>query len=166
VFGILLIVVCIADLRTRRIPNVLVACVGLGGLVYSVVAAPWLAGAARAGAAFAVGLALWVPFYLLRLIGAGDVKFFAAACTWLGVVPALQAAVLAALVGAGLAVVWMVAKDGWRVAVSRAVLSVRRPAVLRPATRAGDGPRAARMPYGVAMAAGLALSAWVPQLAR
>jgi len=167
VFGALLLVVCLSDLRTRRIPNVLVAGVALSGLVYSaVVVAPLLPGLARAAGACAVGLALWLPFYLLRLIGAGDVKFFAAASTWLGVGHALQAALLAALAGAVLAVIWMGVTGGWRAALTRAVITIQGPASMRPGLRAAEIPGAARIPYGVAMAAGVALSAWIPQLAR
>jgi prepilin peptidase CpaA len=165
-FAALLIAVCATDLRTRRIPNPLVACVAIGGAIYSAAAAPLLPGIVRAGAAFAVGLAVWFPFYLGRLIGAGDVKFFAAGSTWLGVVPALQAALLAALIGAALAVLWMVMSEGWRSALRRAAFSMQQRLTMRGRRGASDQPPAARMPYGLAMAGGLALSAWLPQLAR
>jgi prepilin peptidase CpaA len=78
---------------------------------------------------------MWLPFYLVRVLGAGDVKFFAAASTWLGASSAVLAALLAALCGAVLSVAWIIAR--------------RRPAA-RP------------LPYAIAMAVGLGLSAWLP----
>jgi prepilin peptidase CpaA len=161
VFGALLVVVCVADLRTRRIPNAVVACVCVCGVVYSLTTGPWLVAAERAFGGLAVGLILWLPFYLLRLIGAGDVKFFAAGATWLGIMPAMQAAVLSALVGAALAVIWIGVTAGWRSALTRILLSARRPLQPPPA---GAEQGAIRLPYGVAMAAGLAIAGWLPRL--
>ena len=161
VFGGLLAAVCVADLRTRRIPNAVVACVALCGGLYSLSIGRLPTGAERALGGLGIGLVLWLPFYLLRLIGAGDVKFFAAASTWLGVIPAMQAAVLSALVGAVLAVTWMVAAGGWRLAASRIALSVTRP--LHPPPP-GPAQPSSRVPYGVAMAAGLAIAGWLPRV--
>lgn len=164
-FGTLLVAACVWDLRTRRVPNGLVVCIAVSGLAYSVAVAAGAGGLLRALGGLAIGLAMWVPFYLLRLIGAGDVKFFAAASTWLGAATALRAGWLAALFGAALALTWMVRAEGWRLAWTRTALSLRRP--LRASVPAGGGqglPVTQRVPYAVAMAAGLAGAAWLPHL--
>ncbi len=167
-FGALLLAACVSDLRTRRIPNALVGGILLLGLSFSVMGAPWPSSGLRAIAALGVGFVIWVPFYSLRLIGAGDVKFFAAASTWLGVSSAVQAALLSALFGALLSVIWMAATGGWRLVPMRIVSTWRQPLAVADRTRTpGSGPAPAhRMPYGVAMAAGLAASVWLVPMAR
>ncbi|HEX5437018.1 MAG TPA: A24 family peptidase [Gemmatimonadaceae bacterium] len=169
VFLLLLLWACATDLRSRRIPNELVLCTALLGVVFSVVRQPALHGLVQSLVGLAVGLAIWFPFYLLKMIGAGDVKFFAAAAAWLGAVGALQAAFLSALFGAALAILWMVGSGGWRLAAMRLTRLVIAPVLSQwrtVATRPAPPPRKLRMPYGVAMAAGLAVAAWFPALLR
>ena len=160
VFASLMVAGCVSDLRTRRIPNVLVACIAVGGVVYSLVEAPSRVGLIRAASGLGIGLLVWLPFYLVRAIGAGDVKFFAAASAWLGVRSTLQAAAVTALVGAVLALVWMVRTDGWRHVITRAALSLHQ--TLSPAADRGLTAPPRPLPYGVAMAVGLAIAAWLP----
>jgi prepilin peptidase CpaA len=76
-------VACATDLARRRIPNVLTFGSALAGLVWH----GWadgLGGAGWAAAGWAVGIALLLPLYLLRSLGAGDVKLIAAFGAWLG----------------------------------------------------------------------------------
>jgi prepilin peptidase CpaA len=72
------------DLRTQRIPNALSATAALLGLIaqISLNGAPGLL-SALAGAA--IGLGMFLPFYLLRAVGAGDVKAMATVGIFLGV---------------------------------------------------------------------------------
>jgi prepilin peptidase CpaA len=135
-FVAMLAAAAVSDARTRRIPNALVAAIALLGVAVAVVAAPWPAGLERAALGALTGLALWLPFHLLGWMGAGDVKLFAAASVWLGPAAAVRAALLTALLGGVLALGWA----AW--------LRVRR----------GEGER--RLPYGIAMAAALAVAAW------
>ena len=91
------------DIRTRRIPNALTfgsACVafafflasaGVPGFVLSV--AGWL-----------FGLALFLPFFLLGGMGAGDVKLLAAFGAWLGPSDVFWVAIYGGLAGGVLAV--------------------------------------------------------------
>jgi len=95
----------------------------------------------------ATGLVVWLPFWVLGMLGAGDVKFFAAAAAWLGPRLALYAALLSALLGAVLALGWLFAR------VNR-----------REPDGAAAPKRLDTIPYGVAMAAGLAINAWFPHL--
>jgi len=95
----------------------------------------------------ATGLVVWLPFWALGMLGAGDVKFFAAAAAWLGPRLALYAALLSALLGAMLALGWLFARAYRHEPGSSAALQ-----------------RVDTIPYGVAMAAGLAINAWYPHL--
>lgn len=75
--------VALIDLRTQRIPNALSATAALLGLIaqVSLNGAPGLL-SALAGAA--IGLGMLLPFYLLRAVGAGDVKAMATVGIFLG----------------------------------------------------------------------------------
>jgi prepilin peptidase CpaA len=77
------VVACVTDLASRRVPNVLTFGSALTGLAWHA----WVGGVAGAGwsvAGWAVGLAVLMPLYLLRTLGAGDVKLLAAFGAWLG----------------------------------------------------------------------------------
>jgi prepilin peptidase CpaA len=147
----------VCDLAARRIPNVLVfplAALGItvGGLTRGVAGAGW------ATACLALGLAIWLPFYLVRAMGAGDVKLFAAAAAWLTPGAVLDAALLSALVGGILGVVWFVRTHGARFAAVRLAHAAHQPRILREPLPAASP--AARVPYGVAMVASLLFTAW------
>src|SRR5690349_18095821 len=115
-YALLLILGAVSDVRARRIPNLLnLALVGVG-FVYAMLASgngSHMVGWAVAGVG--TGFLVWLPFYLLGMLGAGDVKFFAGASAWLGPQVALSAAALAAISGGVLALLWMV----WSAIASR-----------------------------------------------
>ena len=67
----------IFDLRWKRIPNWLVLVTVLTALVWHTVMGGW-AGLWMSVAGLLVGTAILLPFFLLRGLGAGDVKFFGA----------------------------------------------------------------------------------------
>lgn len=163
----LLVAAIATDLRERRIPNRLV---GLGlalaaGLhaVAMVWSQPSLSGSTwwspLAGAV--AGLALLMPLHLLRACGAGDVKLMAMVGAFVGIDTA-PAAVLYTFVAGGLLSVLFLMSRG--VAV-RAAANLR---VMLAPRRHGAGASfqplrdtAARLPYGVAIAAGtLAALRW------
>lgn len=92
------------DFRSHRIPNLLTgvgvvlgmgyqAFLGGGGWVNS------LGGAA-------IGFVVLMPFYLLRAMGAGDVKLMAMVGAWLGPVDVLGAALGTFLAGGAMAVIY------------------------------------------------------------
>lgn len=109
---LLLIVACVNDIRARRIPNSLVLTVLALGVLVSTASDPVGPGLIRALGGASVGLVVWLPGWLLRMMGAGDVKLFAAAGAWLGPLGALNAALFAAVAGGILAFVWMFAVRG------------------------------------------------------
>jgi len=161
VFSVLLVIACVTDVRWRRIPNVLVLTLALTGLAYSVWIDPWFPGLGRAAGGLALGFGIWIAFFVIGAIGAGDVKLFAAAGTWLGPAATWRAALVAAAIGGLLAVLMLLrerrTRDGFeKVMVS---LSSRSLSVLTPDPAI---PRKRQLPYGVALACGALIVAWIP----
>jgi len=146
----------LTDLRTRRVPNVLVAAGAAAGLAANV----WSSGAAgvsRSIAGAAVGFAVFLPFYLLRGMGAGDVKLMGALGACLGALAILQTALVAAFAGAALAVA-VAARSGL---LARTLANTGR--LLGSWMRRGprvsmemslDNPKALKIPYALPIAAG------------
>jgi len=91
------------DLRRREIPNVLTAAFAVGGLVYNG-AASGLAGLGQAAMGAAAGMLPMLVMYMLRGLGGGDVKWFAAFGAWSGAAAAWQLVVYSVLCAGGIAV--------------------------------------------------------------
>jgi len=162
VVGTVLILACISDLRTRRIPNVLTLSAIAGALLFhaltgGVSAAGWsLAGCV-------VGAALFFPMFALRGMGAGDVKLLAAVGAWLGpsqvVLVALAASVAGGLIAIAVALaygylrtavrnVWMLLMH-WRVMGVRPVHEVTL-----------EGARGPRLAYAFPISIGTLVTLW------
>jgi prepilin peptidase CpaA len=152
----------VVDARERRIPNVIVGALLVCGLLFSLARTPYLPGVVRGMEGVLVGLVIWFPSYLLRLLGPGDVKLFAAASAWLGPLGAVEAAVLSALVGGLLALGWMLRFRGvGGTAASLVAARIDPRSLIRPEMPA---ERRQRLPYGVAMSVGCAIAGWHPHL--
>ena len=154
----LLTLACVSDWRTRRIPNQVVAVLAVCGLILAITTKSWVAGVTHAGAGGAVGLAIWLPFYALRTLGAGDVKLFAAASTYLGPHAAVEGALYTALYGGVIAFVFMIIQSGWTSTLLRVSHSIQQPALLRNEPTS----RLRRLPYAFAIMAGVLTAAWWP----
>ncbi|MGH7461986.1 MAG: A24 family peptidase [Longimicrobiales bacterium] len=150
---------CVSDLQTRRIPNSLVLVIAALGIARALVVQPWPDGAIASLAGLGVGLALWLPFWFLRMLGAGDVKYFAAGAAWLGAGGAVEGALLAAFAGGVVSLGLMIFRHGMAFTAMRLVHGWWQPAGLRNEPH-NDAAR--RVPYALAMAAGLLLAAWRP----
>ena len=128
------------DLRQRRIPNRLLLGMAGAGLVLS--ALPQGPGLVRALAGGLCAGAAFLPLYLLRQMGGGDLKLMATAGLLVGMprVPALCLSV--AMAGGLLALLWR-----WHT---------------RRLPKHPTPPAAARMPYAVAVALGGATHGLLP----
>jgi prepilin peptidase CpaA len=152
-FSMLLLVACVTDVRERRIPNLisgLLLMLGLG----SALVTGGLSGLAWGLLSAAAGLLVWLPFYVAGRLGAGDVKLFAAAASGLSPLAVVDAAFLAAFAGGLLALLWMMAESGVAAGLLRAAHAAR----YQEALVADPGDRRRKLPYGVAMGVGLALT--------
>jgi prepilin peptidase CpaA len=162
-FTLLLASACASDLRFRRIPNRLVAAIAMGGVVYTLATLPPLVALTHMLGGGALGLALWLPFWGMRVLGAGDVKLAAAAGVWLGVVGVLEAALVGAAVG-GVLAFWALARHGGVTAGAARfgawMVASRATGTILPELT----PKERRIPYGIAIAAGALAAAWVPGL--
>lgn len=156
-------VVAVADTLTRRIPNVLTVPAAAVAVILSI-AAHGMAGAITSGAGLLVGLALFLPFYLLGGFGAGDVKALAAVGAFVGPRGALVATICTLLVGAVAALFVLLMTGGvaalrsmlGRWALTGYIMNATGKAALISAPE-GDAARR-RFPYGIAIACGTAAS--------
>jgi prepilin peptidase CpaA len=151
---------CWHDFRHRRIPNALVAA-GLGVAFLFHALAPTGLGMEQALYGAAVGFAALFPLYLLRVMGAGDVKLLAMTGAFFGPHEAFSVVLLTLAAGGVLAVAWAVKSR----ALAQMAHSVRLVFHIYIAKMAGVtgiafDPRhqsAARMPYSFAIALGTAV---------
>jgi prepilin peptidase CpaA len=165
-----------SDVRSRRVPNVLVLTgigVALAAHVASgVLAGHWLAGGAwwSPMAGLITGFGLLLPLHLLRAMGAGDVKLLAMVGTFVGPATVVSAFVYTLLAGGLLSLVFMLGKG-----VAAQTVNNLRYLLTDWGQRAGTGQgmrlaplagTAARLPYAVAISLGTAAALAWPLLGR
>ncbi|WP_434718326.1 prepilin peptidase [Paraburkholderia sp. A1BS-2L] len=156
------------DLRTRRIPNWLI----LSALALAIAVQGHLHGASGGSSRWVLGMltggGLFFPLYLLRGMGAGDVKLMAAVGAFVEPGVALQIAVFTCVIGG----VWALAAIVMRGTLKSAGENVLEIVLSSVGPSGGDvnvgkSARAASvgsLPYGVAIALGtlgvMMLNAW------
>jgi prepilin peptidase CpaA len=144
----------INDLASRRIPNLLL----LSGLVVALVLhaisphpGPALLSCV---AGMLTGLLIFLPFYLVRGMAAGDVKMLATIGAFTGAGDVFNIAILTWCAGGVMAIAVLVFRGWLRQALAN-VWGIFRPILLQlPATPATMRPSTGSIPYGVAIAAG------------
>ncbi len=161
VFSVLLVIACVTDVRWRRIPNVLVLTLALTGFAFSVWIDPWLVGLGRAMGGLSLGFGIWIVFYVIGAIGAGDVKLFAAAGAWLGPAATWRAALVGAAVGGALAIAMLLRERRARQGLENVMTSITTRSLAGLAAAPGTS-NSRQLPYGVALACGALVVAWVP----
>ena len=150
----------VKDLESRRIPNRLLAAGMAGALVLHLLSPQPVAGLLAWLGGAATGLAIFLPFYLVRGMAAGDVKMMAVVGAFAGPGDALRIAILAWCAGGVMALAVVLFKGRLRMVLGN-LWAILRPALLRlprgstPAIGSvGGRPSAGAIPYGVAIAAG------------
>jgi prepilin peptidase CpaA len=150
------------DVRSRRVPNVLTAALLVTGLLASAlhIGAPSLLSSALG---VLVGLVIWLPFWLMGMLGAGDVKFFAAACAWLGPSLAWRSSLAVALLGGVMAAAMMARQKGVKATAEFGAFGASNPGVMVRQARGEAMTTSARsFPYAVPMALVLAAAMFAP----
>jgi prepilin peptidase CpaA len=154
-------VACWTDLRTRRIPNLLTLCAAAAGFAFHCL--PGGNGPLSALAGWLAGVLLFSPLFLLRGMGAGDLKLLGALGAWLGPAMAVWIGVWSAVAGGVLAVV-VALLHGYAGHAFRNVwllLTHWRASGIRPLDALtldkGAGPRLA---YAVPLMVGLMVALW------
>ncbi len=150
----------VCDYRTHRIPNWLVLSGALFGVIYNTALPPSphdnilfpLAG-------LGLGLLLFLPLYLMRAMGAGDVKLLAMVGALLGPGEAFHAALASVVVGSVLSILFVLVRGTAR-RMYYNLVSLFQLALLgalagsAPSLRITAGASAGKLPYGVAIAIG------------
>ncbi|HXD42258.1 MAG TPA: A24 family peptidase [Ramlibacter sp.] len=156
----LLVAAAVIDYRSYRIPNWLTA----GGMLLGLACAALLPSPDHAGflwafGGLAVGFAVLLPLYVLRILGAGDVKLMAMAGAFLGAIGTLYA-ILFTFTAAGVLAVALALSHG---ALMRMLGNVKNFVQFMTFSVMGGVRRAApieaeasigRMPYGISVATG------------
>lgn len=151
---LMVVAAAINDLVSRRIPNLLLLSGFLAAsLLHALSPEPGQAlFAGFAGAA--VGLLIFLPFYLVRGMAAGDVKMMATVGAFTGPAAVLHIAILAWCAGGVMAVGYIVCKGRLKPVLASLWSVVRQNALRLPAVPMEAHASAGSMPYGVAIAAG------------
>ena len=149
-----------SDLRCAKIPNWLTYSAMAGGLLLHTTQ-HGLSGLSQSAGGLLMGIALFLAFYLLGGMGAGDVKFMGAVGSWLGLSGVLSAAVVTTLLGGAYAVATAIRHWGIGTGVRR-ILSPSLAWALTGRLRLALAPPETqpKLRYGVAIAIGTAVAQW------
>jgi prepilin peptidase CpaA len=155
--SIVLVVAAVIDGRTLKVPNRLTFPFALLGL--AVAAIPGGLGLLASVQGLLLGLALLLPLYAVGGMGAGDVKLLAGVGAWVGPSVLMPAFIVAAIVGAVMALAMMALSGRFlgHLAQVRTIVgewvAIRNPAVLSEIA-ASRKPRMKLLPYGIPIAIG------------
>lgn len=154
--ALLVIAAGTADVLTRRIPNWLVAAGAIAGFSLQCGLSGW-AGAKASALGFALGLAIFMPLFLLRGMGGGDVKLMAAVGAIAGPANTFVIFILTAILGGVSALGLLLWKGGLGRALRNCAIILREVAHLRApyernAELSLDHAASPRLPYAVPIA--------------
>ncbi len=152
----------LTDIRSHRIPNVL----SLGGMALGLALQFWTQGAAGMLAGLGgigIGLLIFIPFYALGGMAAGDVKLMGAVGAFLGPVETLLAVAFTLMAGGVLAFFVLVIRNGALdflrryLSIAHCLLVTGRISYIPPAQ--GEAAMT-RFPYALAILTGTAAALW------
>ena len=163
IVGVVLTLACIADLRTRRIPNVLTLSAAVLAVAYHAATGGWAAVGSSVGG-WLLGVALFFPMFALRGMGAGDVKLLAAVGAWLGPTEVAFVALATSIAGGVLAIGVALFHGYLKKALTnvRTLLTYWRLAGIRPLPEVTlEGTEGPRLAYAVPVAIGTVVTLWL-----
>jgi prepilin peptidase CpaA len=169
--GILVAIAAYTDIRYRRIPNWLVLTGIIVGFTWNALSGGMWPGLLRAGEGLGLGFALLIPFYLIRALGAGDVKLLAAIGAIIGPGNVFWIFILTGIIGGIAGLVVAVLKNrvghtlfnvGW---ILGDLLHFKAPYKSSPELDVTTN-KGMRLPYGAVMAAGAAFFILMTQYGR
>lgn len=146
------------DAYSRRIPNLLVVAGFLAGLGLNIWLAGWV-GAQQSLMGFGLAVLVYVPLFILRAMGGGDVKLMAAAGAIVGPGDWFTLFILASIAGGVIAIGMLLTRSAFGPAFDNVRHIVKELAHFRAPYRSNAAldvasPKALTMPHGVAILAG------------
>jgi prepilin peptidase CpaA len=160
---VLVLLACVPDVRTRRIPNTLTFGAALAAVVFHVVTSGW-PGLRDSVAGWLLGAALFFPIFALRGMGAGDVKLLAAVGAWLGPAQVVWVALITSMAGGILGLAVALA-HGYASTAFRnigALIGYWRLVGPRPLpTVTLEGSRGPRLAYAIPISIGTMVTLWL-----
>jgi len=167
VLALVVIVAAIYDVRFRRIPNWLVLAGLVLGIGLNTLLFEW-SGLRHSLFGLGLGFLIYFPLYLLRGMGAGDVKLMAAigsivgAANWLGIF------LITAVLGGLIAIILLLFRGRLRNSLWNVAFLVQRLSTLKaPYAREEldiSSPKSMKLPHGLVIACGSLLflaAAWI-----
>ncbi|MEQ1897737.1 MAG: prepilin peptidase [Vicinamibacterales bacterium] len=154
---------CATDIRNRRIPNILTFGAAAAAVAYGALTGG-AGGVATAGAGWLAGTLIFLPFFLLRGMGAGDVKLLAALGAWLGPGAVLVIALYTSIAGGVMALGVALGRGYLRTALANitGLLRFWSVAGLRPAEGLTlETSTSPKLPYAIPLLAGTVASLWL-----
>lgn len=157
VFGSLLVVAAVGDIRARRVGNSLNLLILVLGVCFTLMTQEWKDGVWRVMAGVGLALLIWFPMFAVRLMGAGDVKLLASCGAWLGWQGMLTATLATGVYGGVLGALWLLRSQGAMSAMHTVATAVRAPWLMK--MRPYEARE--RLPYAVAIAGGVVTAWWM-----
>jgi prepilin peptidase CpaA len=150
----------ITDLYSRRIPNAVVVAGFIAGLGLNSWLNGW-SGLAQAAMGFGLAVLIYVPLFLLRAMGGGDVKLMATAGAILGPQAWFTLFILASIAGGVIALGMVLARNALGSAFFNVMHIAKELAYFRAPYKSQpdldiSSPQSLSMPHGVAIAIGAA----------
>jgi prepilin peptidase CpaA len=155
----LVLVAAVYDVRYRRIPNWLCGSGMLAGLLLNAVVRQSWAGLWFSFKGLLLGFGLYFLFYLLRAMGAGDVKLMGAVGAMAGMADWFGIFLITAILGGVMALILVLSKGRvqktfWNIAFLLNELGHGRAAYLRREELDVRSPKAIGLPHGSVIAVG------------
>jgi prepilin peptidase CpaA len=155
-------VACLYDVSTSRIPNKLTFTTAALAILFHVFA-PSGAGFSHAALGLLVGLVVFFPLFALGAMGAGDVKLMAAVGAWIGAPSIVHVALYGSIAGGVLAVIVALRRQYLKQALTNVKMLLIYWWVegVKPFPALTlESKESLRLPYALAIAAGLAVTLW------